>query len=324
MILRSLLLFLALSSVGISTVEAGQKELTVFSDGVLAEIEVMAKKGSIEIQMPGQIREGTLRIKPLEGGSVSKVELLPFKVSDKQQKELDNLAEQKSRLEDRIKALDTREGIFAAAAKSQSSKAPRKTKTNPDPLASVRQGTDFAIAQLEAVFTARRRTELELKRIEVRLAHLSKKAIGGPTVKVSITPATARARIAAILSEGSWKPTYEIRLQGNGTASLKMAAMLSTIPEGYNIKVVPASLSAGQQQTFPILANGFTHLKEWQLPVEKEQILIIPLPKFLVVLKNNSNDSIPAGQAAIYASGEYIGTTTMPAMTAGTSGTLAN
>jgi len=83
---------------------------------------------------------------------VERVELLPCQVPERRQKELDALIEQKNRLEDRMKALDTREDIFAAAAKSQSSKAPRKTKANPDPLASVRQGTDFAIAQLEAVY----------------------------------------------------------------------------------------------------------------------------------------------------------------------------
>jgi hypothetical protein len=325
MILRSLVLVFTVAATVFSA-HAGQKDLTIFSDGVLLEIEVMAKKGNIELQMPGQIREGTVRVKPLEGGSVTKVELLPFKIADKQQKELDALAEQKNRLEDRIKALDTREGIFAAAAKSQSSKAPRKTKTNPDPLASVRQGTDFAIAQLEAVFTARRRTEQELKRIETRLANVSKKSIGGPTVKVTMTPTAARARIAVILSEGSWKPAYQIRLQGNGIANLTMLATTSNIPEGYNTKVVPASLSVGQQQqqAFPVPASGFAQLKEWQLPVEKEQISMGPIPSFLVVLKNSSNQSMPAGQAAIYASGEYIGTAPLPAMAVGASSTLSN
>lgn len=322
--LRCLLCALSLF-VATTSVQAAPRELTVFSDGILAELEATAKKGVIELQLPGQIREGTVRVKPLEGGRVVKVELLPSKVPDKLQKELDLLTEQKKRSEDRLKALDTREGIFAAAAKSQSSKAPRKTKSNPDPLASVRQGTDFAIAQLEAVFTARRRTEQELKRLETRLVTLRKKAIGGPIIQVTMAPATARARIAAILQEGGWKPSYEIRLQGTGTATLKMFATLSNVPEGYGIKIVPAALAAGQpQQILTLPANGSHYLKEWQLPVEEERVVSSPLPSFHVTIKNNSNQPLASGLAAIYFSGEYIGTAQLPATTSGASATLTN
>ncbi len=66
------------------------------------------------------------------------------------------LAYRRDALGDRLKALNAREAIFKSAAKSQSGKAPRKSKTNTEPLTAVRQGTEFAIAQLENVYHARR------------------------------------------------------------------------------------------------------------------------------------------------------------------------
>lgn len=317
MILRCLLCLL-LISVTCSFVLAAPREQTIFSDGALVELTATAKKGTVELILPGQIKEGTLRVKPLDSGTIGRVELLPARMADKLQKELDALAEQKSRLQDRMKALEHREGIFAAAAKSQSSKAPRKSKTNPDPLASVRQGTDFAIAQLESVYTARRRTEQELKRIEARLANLNKTAVAGPTVRISVTPATGRVRVAAVLREGGWNPRYELRLQGGGTAQLTLLGEISELLPGYAVTVVPTALSAGiPRQSYPVSAGASPRLAEWTLPVEKEQICSGPLPSFALILKNLTGIALPAGQTGVYSNGEYLGTAAFPATAAG-------
>lgn len=324
MTMRYLLLCLALFVVT-PLAQAAPRELTLFPDASLIEVEVAAKKGIAEFSFPLPIREGTVRVKPLDSNStVGRVELLPFRTPDRLQKELDNLTEQKNRLEDRLKALDTREDIFAAAAKSQSSKAPRKTKSNPDPLTSVRQGTDFAIAQLEAVFTARRRTEQELKKVVTRLAGLQKTALGGPTLRVSVSPATSRIRIAAILKEGGWTPRYEIRIQGTGSAQVTLAADNSApLPDGYTVSVTPATLSAGQpRQTYPFSANGSPRLSAWQLPVEQEQVTAGPLPGFSLTIKNTTSLPLSAGKAALYYAGEYLGTTDFSAVAAGASTTL--
>lgn len=323
MIIRGLVLCLMLLTVT-SLAHAAPRQLTLFSDASLIEVEVVTKKGVAEFSFPAPIREGTLRIKPLDTGSIARVELLPFKTSDKLQKELDSLTEQKHRLEDRLKALDTREGIFAAAAKSQSSKAPRKTKTNPDPMTSVRQGTDFAIAQLEAVFTARRRAEQDLKRVEGKLAGLQKTAVGGPTVRVSVTPATGRLRIAAVLRDGGWTPRYDIRIQGNGTALLALVPHTSSwLPDGYAVSVTPAAISAGQPtQLYPFATAGSPRLAEWQLPTEKEQVITNPIPSFSLTLKNTSGTALAAGKAAIYYHGEFLGITDFQGLTAGASTTV--
>lgn len=310
--LRALLCVFACFA-AVSPAMGASRELTVFSDGLLVEIEATARRGVAEVQMPAAIREGSLRVKPLDGGMVGRVELLPFKVPDKQQKELDNLIEQKNRLEDRLKALDTREEIFAAAAKSQSSKAPRKTKTNPDPLASVRQGTDFAIAQLETVLTARRRTQQELKRLESRLELLRRAVAGGPSIRV-MTPAPAtRIKVAAVLTDGGWKPRYELRFDGGTDALLVMSAQMMQVPDGFTVRVSPMPLTAvSSLLPLPLAAGAQPRLAEWRLPVEKAQVVSAPFPSFQFSLKNSSGMPLPAGEAAIYGNGEYLGTVLLP------------
>lgn len=319
MTLRTLLTILTFL-VATASAQAAPKELTIFSDGALAELETVARKGVAEVALPLPIREGTLRVKPLDGGTIGRVELLPYRVPDKLQKELDSLSEQKHRLEDRLKALDTREGIFAAAAKSQSSKAPRKTKTNPDPLASVRQGTEFAIAQLEAVFTARRRAEQELKRVEARLTQLKNAALGGPTVRIAVVPSTARLKVAAVLANLGWKPRYELRLNGAATARLTLLAETGPLPDGFSCKVAPAGLASGQpSQTFALPPGTLPRLSEWQLPVEQERVVSGPLPAFNVTVRNNAGTTLPAGEVTVYSKEEFLGRSNLPQTAAGSS-----
>lgn len=295
--------------VATSSSEAAQRELTVFSDGTLIEIEAVASKGIAELLLPAPIRDNSLRVRPLDSASVEQVTLLPFRMPDKIQRELDQLTEQKQRQEDRLKALDTREGIFEAAAKSQSSKAPRKTKTNPDPLASVRQGTDFAIAQLEAVFTARRRAEQELKRINNRITQLTKVAIGGPTARVAVSPTNGRVRIAAVLDGNGWQPRYELRLDGSATARLTQLAVAGTPPAGFSARVTATALADGMPQgATPLLAGKATPLASWQLPVTLQQVTSAPLARFSLTLHNTTGHALPAGEAAVYYQGEFLGT----------------
>lgn len=305
--------------------EAAQRELTVFSDGALIEIEAVAVKGIAELALPMPIRDSSLRVKPVGNASIEQVALLPFKMPEKIQRELDQLTEQKERLEDRLKALDTKEGIFEAAAKSQSSKAPRKTKTNPDPLASVRQGTDFAIAQLEAVFTARRRAEQELKRIGNRIDQLTRDAVGGPTARVAVSPANGRVRIAALLAGNGWQPRYELRLDGSGTARLTQLALAGTPPAGYSARVTPAALSDGMPQgTTPLLLGKATPLTSWLLPVTRQQVTSAPLTSFSLTLHNTSGHALPAGEVVVYHQGEFLGTVTLATTAADGSLTISN
>lgn len=324
MILRSLP-FVLTATLAAASALAAPRELTLFSDGSLVEIESTARRGIAETVLPAQLRDGTLRVKPLDGGTIERVDVVPFHLPDKLQKELDSLGEQKNRLEDRLKALDTREGIFEAAAKSQSSKAPRKSKTNPDPLASVRQGTDFAIAQLEAVYTSRRRTEQELKRVTSRIAYLTRRTVGGPTIRVTLTPSSARVRIAAVLADHSWKARYELRLTGSTTARLVQLAEAAELPDGFTIRIAPVSLTAAAPlQTVPLLSGKATPVAAWQLPVTHEQVVVGPLTDFTITLQNTTGKQLPGGVATIYNHGEYLGTVPLPATAANTNLTVTN
>ena len=248
-----------------------------------------------------------------------------FRSNDKLQKELDLLIEQQSRLEDRLQALDARESIFEAAAKSQSSKAPRKTKTNPDPLASVRQGTDFAIAQLEAVITARRRTTQELKRINSRIAELTRHTAGGPTVRISVSAPNGRIRLAALLADSGWRPRYELRLSASGPASLTQLAEITSPPAGFRVLMAPGSLANGMpQQAIPLLPGKATPLASWQLPVTRQQVTIAPLTSFTVSLTNSTGMDLPGGETAIYYQGEFFGLISLPATAPGALITLSH
>ncbi len=299
---------------------AAAPELTFFSDGTLVQLETTTQKGVAEVALPSAIRENTLRVRPLQTAEITSVELQSAKVPERLYKEQMHLTEQKNRLEDRLKALDTREAIFAAAAKSQSSKAPRKTKANPDPLASVRQGTDFAIAQLEAVFTARRRTEQELKRVEARLQQLHKQAQGLPTVRITATPANARLQVTAVLTEGGWTPQYLLRLSGNGTASLILQTRIPAVPRGFHAAITADSLVTAKPSPpirVPAAATGAVQVSSWQLPVEQEQVNTGPLPSFSLTLQNSSGIRLPAGKVAVYSNGEYVGSTQLPTSDSG-------
>lgn len=316
MTLRSLICLLTFI-VASSSSEAAQRELTVFSDGSLLEVDAVAVKGVAELALPIPIRDGSLRVKPLDSARIEQVTLLPFKMPDKIQRELDQLNEQKERLEDRLKALDTKEGIFEAAAKSQSSKAPRKTKTNPDPLASVRQGTDFAIAQLEAVFTARRRAEQELKRVVSRTAQLTHNATGGPMVRVAVSTPNGRIRVAAVLVDNGWQPRYELRLDGTAQARLTQLAVAGGLPAGYSARVTSAALSDGMPQgTTSLLPGKATPLASWLLPLTRQQITIGPLTRFSLALHNTTGTPLPAGEMTVYHQGEFLGTVVLAATAA--------
>ncbi len=302
-----------------------QREITLFNDGALVEIETTGKKGLFELQLPGQIREATLRVKPLDAGEIIQVKILQARIPEKLQKELDSLQEQKSRLDDRMKALQTRESIFAAAAKSQSSKAPRKSKTNPDPMTSVRQGTDFAIAQLESVYTARRRTENDLKKIEQRKAQLLKGVATGPTAKITATQGTNRIKVAVILADGGWKPFYELRINRESHAVLSLMAETTPVPDGYSAMVVPATLEkADNIRPLPLPHGSAPRLAEWKVTLDKVNVKTMPLPLFSFTLSNSTKTVLPAGEASIFSNGEYIGKASIPAMQPEAIATISN
>jgi hypothetical protein len=282
---------------------------TVFSDGTLIEVEVAASKGIAELSLPGGMLEDSLRIRPLGNTAIERVDVVSSRREGKGTRELENLLEQKSHLEDRLHALSTREDIFKAAAKSQSGKAPRKTKANPDPMQSIRQGTDFAIAQLEAVYTARRKTEQDMRRLDARLGALRKGGQGEETIaRVAVVPKNGRVRVRYALVGVGWTPRYDLRLNNDGNASLALYGQLPAGFSGYLLRASQASLAdSSAARPLPVAAGSLARLAEYRLPARDESFGNGVRSSFSVVLTNPGNANLPTGEATLYRGGEYWG-----------------
>lgn len=292
-----------------ATCSADARGVTFFSDGALVEVEATANRGVAEIALPGGMLVESLRIRPLANAVIQRVDILPARQEGKGAKELELLIEQKSRLEDRLQALATREEIFKAAAKSQSAKAPRKTKANPEPMQAIRQGTEFAIAQLEAVYTARRRTEQDVRRLDARIAAAGKLGQGRERVaRVAVAPKNGRVAARYALPGEGWSPGYDLRLNNDGLARLTLYAGLPAGFAGYLLQASPTPLAeASGARLLPVAAGSPARLAEYLLPSAGETFAGGLRPSFSCVLTNTSDVHLPAGEAALYVKGEYLG-----------------
>lgn len=289
---------------------ATQKIATIYCDGILITEEVNVVKGVAELTLPLPLKEHGLRVKPLGGGSIELVELPPYKVSAKQQKMLEQLKEQKNRLQDRLKTLADKESIFTAAAKSQSSKTPRPTKTNPNPMAAVRQGTDFAMAQLEAVNTDRRQTLQRLETLEKTFIE-QQQTVAGTTVRISAS--AKKLLVTALLEKKGWTPAYDLHLQKDGNIIISLIAIIPVFAEGYTLQVADKSLADYQAATIRTAkASDRVVIRQWQTSVEQLQISQSPLTSCQFTLKNLTDAHFSTGEATIYLENEYLGQVTLP------------
>ena len=303
--------FLALCFVCMSAVPAlaADKTVTLYLDGARVERNMTATKGYLEAPLPADMQGDSFRIKPLGRTSIERVEIVAARSNPKRAKTLAQLAERKEQLEDRLKALATREEIFTAAAKSQSGKAPRKTKSNPEPLAAIRQGTDFAIAQLETVYHARRKAEKELKSVENRL-EIEKKAgnIGGSVARIWLTGKYGRVSISYLVTGLRWTPSYDFRLNGEGEAEVSQRAFLPLLPKGATIAVVSTVLAeAATMAPVFVGVEPLPSIAAYKFPIEKGLFSAYPQPSFSFSCRNDSQQKLPAGEGACYRGGEYLG-----------------
>lgn len=301
-----MLLVLCLSSTAQAV--AAEKTVTFYLDGALVESEAIARKGYLEVPLPGNLVTNSLRIKPLGNFVIGRVDLVAGKADPKAGKEASTLTDRKNMLEDRLKALEAREAVFRSAAKSQSSKAPRKTKTNPEPMASIRKGTEFAIAQLEEVYRARRKAEGELASIEARLAALKKSGgIGGSIARVWTSSRDGRVKVSYLLSGTSWNPIYNCRLAGDNTVEV---SVLADIPSGGGWNSAKVALSTLAELSAPfsqVPSDGMAKVATYTFPLEKEQAGGGALSSLAFSFRNTSRQSLPPGEAHCYLKGEYLG-----------------
>lgn len=282
--------------------------ITFYRDGAIIERDASALKGVAEVPLEPGLLEGTLKVVPAAGSTILGVEINTPRQDSKSSRELEGLIEQRQRLEDRLLALATREEIFKAAAKSQSGKAPRKTKANPDPMQTIRQGTDFAIAQLEAVYTTRRKTAQEIKKVENRIAVLKRGGkSGGGTVRISVSPPRGRLTVRYATSETGWQPWYDLHLNGSGVARLQLSAKMKVNYGGYRQLVSAESLmDAATAVSFPVQSSNIK-MAEFQLPITEEHFDGGIYNRFSGRLGNTGAQYLPPGETGLFRSGTYLG-----------------
>lgn len=280
--------------------------VTLYRDGALFQQDATAAKGVVLLPLAANLLEHTLTVAPAPGTTILGVETV--RKESGTDKELEMLTEQRRRLEDRLQALDAREAIFTTAAKSQSGKAPRKTKSNPDPIQAIRQGTDFAIAQLEAVYTARRKTTREIHNIDARLAAAKKgRQASEYSVRITVTPARGNVTLRYATSTLGWQPQYNLYLLKNGAARLQLSALLTGSVRGYQTRVSSGLLAEhGSIETLPLQA-GSTVLASYQLPLSDEQFTEGVFNRYYGKVTNSSPGYLPPGESGLYRNGTYMG-----------------
>lgn len=287
---------------------AAVRSIVYYLDGARVKGESTAVKGYLEIALPGNVISDSLHIRPDGKVSIARVEIEPARVNPKLEKEIKVLLERKILLEDRLKALDVREEIFKAAAKSQSSKAPRKTKNNPEPIATIRKGTEFAVAQLEDVYRARRKAEEGLKGVDSRLAALKKDgSIGGSVAKVWVS-GRGGVTYDYLVNGTGWVPSYDFRLGGKGEVEVTLHALLPRVERSAKTSVVLSTVAEApvNSQLFPV-GEGFCSVALFKFPLEREMEAQSILGNFAFSFRNISSQRLIAGEGSIYRGGEYYG-----------------
>lgn len=308
-------LFVAYASAAL----ADSGRVTLYADGMVVEQRLTAVKGVIALTLPPAMIEGSLRVSPDASEQIRTVEVTQLRRDDKTARELEQLGEQQQRLQDRLQALEVREEIFRSAAKSQSGKAPRKSKANPDPLNSIRQGTDFAIAQLEAVYTARRRTQQELRRVEARSAQVRAAAgIGGQSLRIVLSRPRGSATIRYASSEPGWTPQYRLQFEEGSQARLQLFARPASMRGTFSRMISAGSLHAPAAPLVPA-TDGQSELASYLLPVSDLHMRDGIRFAFSGLFANATPAQLPAGEMGVYRSSSYLGTIRFAGISSGRS-----
>jgi hypothetical protein len=191
---------------------------------------------------------------------------------------------------------------------------------------SIRQGTDFAIAQLEAVYTARRKITQEIRHIDARTADVRKdSAIAKTIARVSVTPRNGRVRIYFVLAGQAWKPRYDIRISDGDRAALTLYGQLTGLYPGYLRRASPDAFSDGMKSgSFPVPSGSLTRLANFILPVRDVRFGNGFTTSFSSLMTNTSSVNLPAGKASLYRNGEYLGRMSFNGISSGRSARISN
>ncbi|HJV35540.1 hypothetical protein [Geomonas sp.] len=276
---------------------AADKKVTFFLDGARLEEEVPAVKGYLEYWLPDSAVVSSLRVKPVATGKVLRVEVVPAERDRRRAREIAKLEERKSELKDRLETLSRQEEIFSAALKSQSGKAPRKSRTNPDPVQSLRDGTAFALGQLEAVYRGQRKCQRAIDDLDRKIAAARK---GAALAKVWMTG--TKVNVSCLIGDRRWSPGYDFRWSGDNGGEL----------------LLHARVPAPEKQVIYLVSNGTVSEDAPAVAVRGEYPVIARYP---LTLQSGGRGkqrpisftfkqieaSLPPGEASAFWEGEYLG-----------------
>ncbi len=286
------------------------ENVALYLDGAKIEREVMASRSYLEVPLPADMIPRTLRVKPLGEETVTRFEIGQARPQKEKLREIAVLEERKKSLADRLEVLQERERIFAAAAKSHSSRALRTTKNNPDPVATARKGTDLALAQLSAVHAAKNKVEKEIAATDSRISSLRKEAESrGGTGKIWLSKPGCRIRIVYLVSGLKWTPDYDFRLVEEGYADVMLRARIPSNLANASVSVVslPLSEAFGSDSLLCPVSRDGAVIETLRLAVSKGELTKGPVPFLSLTFLNTSGKSLPAGEACGYWQSEYMG-----------------
>jgi hypothetical protein len=276
---------------------AGQKSITFYLDGAVVEADAAATKGYLEYPLPDAFTPGSLRVRPLDTGKVLRVEVAPPEKDGRKSREVKRLEERRTELQDKLQSLDRREELFASAVKSQSGKSPRKSKTNPDPVAALEQGTQFALDKLDAINRSQRSCRREFDEVERKLAATRK---GSSLARIWLSG--KRARISYQVSSESWSPCYDLRWSGDESGELLLHARLPKVAKG--VRCLVSQGTVAQAMTPQPVRGDYPTLVRHPLTLQPGSARE---PRPLSFSFNKVEAALPPGEAAAFWRGEYLG-----------------
>jgi hypothetical protein len=297
------------------TAVAAERNVTLFLDGAKVEQRFVVNGGYLEIPLPAGLKPGSLRLVPQAATRIERVETVPARLPLRVERELARLTERRERLQARLQALKTREGIFTAAAKAQSGKAPRKTKSNPEPLQNIRKGTDFALAQLEEVYSAKRTVEKELATLDGNEAALRKEGNGGGSIaRVWLSGRRPGITATWLQTDLSWSPRYDVRLGGDATAEVTIHPRLPVLAKGGTVSVSMTSVlkEPGAVAAMPVTGEQ-TAIVTLRLPVQVKGDGR-DVSSLAFTMTNTATQMLPGGDLSCYRDGTYVGTARLSAI----------
>ncbi len=115
-------------------------------------------------------------------------------------------------------------------------------------------------------------------------------------------------RVSYIVTDLTWTPRFDFRLNGTGQAEVVMHALLPQPGKGTTVAVVPASLTEPSAEApLPATSERFAKVAAFTLPVEREQFSPSISPSLSFSVKNLTQRKFPAGEVSCYWKGEYMG-----------------